>query len=325
MKNILRDVVFKIEGGGLDDGAFTASGSPVTVLLNSAEFSIAPATSDHRNGQQLISKNRVDKKDMTIRVNTMLKHANLRSDIATVGSAGAVLTLYPGGVDDLIFGTGGALNPDGTVASPGTAGTGLTSLCFDGMTFTQTNEVVDHSCTNEEYTKHRIKGRGQTFTFETKMQDAGASGVENLLKTNELIGFYVPIKPGGLATAQVLLGGHGIVESVEFGYNGPNTVRFTLGPYGSGIGVTLGTGDTASIESLFLPASGSASVAGSTTGFGSANELFRFSTEYAGVGEMDVTAVGVVETITIGINQGPLTLDAVLRSYGIAPTLTLST
>lgn len=324
MMNILRDVVFTIEGGGLDDGTFSASGTPITVLLNNAEFSIAPATSDHRNGQQLLSKNRVDKKDMTIRVATMLKHANLRSDIATVGSAGSVLTLYPGGVDDLIFGTGGTLAADGTVATPGTAGTGITSLCFDSMSFTQTNELVDHSCSNEEYTKHRVKGRGQTFTFETKMQTGGASGIETLLKDNELVGFYVPIKPGGLATAQVLLGGHGVVESVEYGFDGPNSLRFTLGPYGSGIGVTLGASDTASIESLFLPASGSAAVAGSTTGFGTTNELFRFVAAHNGAGAMDVTAVGVVETITVGISQGPLTLDAVLRSYGIAPTLALS-
>lgn len=330
MYNILRDIVFTIEPGGLDDGAYGSAAAAVTALLDTFGFSSTTETDDHSTAEELHELHREVKKDFSFNFETKLKHASLRSDIATTGSAGTVLTLYPGGVDDLVYGTGGSVGPTGLPAAAGTAGTGLTSLCFDSITITQTNRLQDHSCATDEYMKHRIKKRSTEFSFETKMQEGSTAGIEYLLKNNALIGFYVPIKPGSAAHAQVLLGGLGIVTGFEFGYDGPNTLRFNMSPYGAGIGVTLGATDTATLEALLLTSTGSAANAltapGDTTGFGASNELFKFIAlnSVGGTGALDVTAIGVVEGITINIKPGPITISASFKSYGTAPTYTVS-
>ena len=196
---------------------------------------------------------------------------------------------------------------------------------MDSITISQSNRLEDHSCATDEMTKHRIKKRSFDFQFEGKMQNAGTAGIESLLKLNEVIGFYVPIKPGTLATAQVLLGGHGVVTGYEYGYDGPNTLRFSLAPYGKGIGVTLGSGDTATLEALMLSSTGTAADGGDATGFGATNELFQFiALNGSGTAALDLTAIGIVEGISINIKQGPITVSGSFKSYGTTPTFTIA-
>lgn len=325
MFNILRDITFSLIAGGLDDGTFNA-GVTGTILVDTFQFSMEHMTDDHSNGQELVSKNRITKKDFSFNFETKLKHASLRKDINAGATTGTHLTLYAGGSDDLIYGTGSSLSLEGNPATAATASAAIASLCMDSITISQNNTLEDHSCATDEMTKHRIKKRAWEYTFETKMQEGGTAGIEYLLKNNELVGFYVPIMPGTLSTAQVLLGGHGVVTGYEFGYDGPNTLRFTLAPYGKGIGVTLGTGDTATVEGLLLPSTGSAAHGGDATGFGATNELFQFIAlnGTGGTGALDITAIGIVEGISINIKQGPITISGSFKSYGTTPTFTVS-
>jgi hypothetical protein len=131
----------------------------------------------------------------------------------------AVFSVIPGGADDGTF-------------------TGSTPLVIkvDTVTISQNSTLEDHSTAQDATPLNRITKIDWEVTVETKMSRAGATGVENTIAVNELIGFEA-IQAG--STTLDLECPKGIVSSVEFAYAGPNTLRFTLKPYGDPLTISF--------------------------------------------------------------------------------------
>lgn len=123
-----------------------------------------------------------------------------------------IFAVIPGGADDGVF------NPQPPVV-----------IEVDTVSVSQTNVLEDHSTAQHGTPMNRITKFDWEVTVETKMQRTGSTGLENVLRLNELVGF------SAIQTASTAIDVQcpaGIVGSVELAYAGPNTIRFTLKPYG---------------------------------------------------------------------------------------------
>lgn len=123
-----------------------------------------------------------------------------------------VFSVIPGGADTGEFTTGSAL-----------------TFLVDTVSITQTNTIEDHSTAQNATPLNRITKLDWEISVETKMSRTGAVGLESVLVVNELVGFTAI--QSGSQTIDVQAA-KGIVSSVELHYAGPNTLRFTIKPYG---------------------------------------------------------------------------------------------
>ena len=123
-----------------------------------------------------------------------------------------IFSVIPGGSDGGTF----------TAASPVT-------ILVDTVSISQHNQLEDHSTAQQATPVMRITKVDWEVTVETKLSRTGASGLENVLRLNELVGFTA-VQTG--TQALDVQCPQGIVSSIELNYAGPNTIRFTIKPYG---------------------------------------------------------------------------------------------
>ena len=123
-----------------------------------------------------------------------------------------VFSIIPGGADD------GQFNSQSAV-----------TFLVDTVTISQTNTLEDHSTAQHATPLNRVTKIDWEITVETKFSRTGSVGLENVLAQNELIGFTAI--QSGSQTIDVQAPS-GIVSNIELNYAGPNTIRFTIKPYG---------------------------------------------------------------------------------------------
>jgi len=118
---------------------------------------------------------------------------------------------------------------------PGGADTGLfvagsgTTILVDTVSISVKNQLEDHSTAQSSTPLNRVVKQDWEVTIETKQSRTGSSGLENVLRLNELVGFSAVQTS---STAMDVVCPAGIVESVELNYAGPNTIRVMIKPYG---------------------------------------------------------------------------------------------
>lgn len=92
------------------------------------------------------------------------------------------------------------------------------------------NETLeDHSTAQDNTPLMRGTKKPFTITIETKMSLQASTGIENVIRNNDLVGFAAT--QAGSTTTDVSCECTRI-ETVEFNYGGPNTLRLVLQPYG---------------------------------------------------------------------------------------------
>jgi hypothetical protein len=114
--------------------------------------------------------------------------------------------------------------PCGAVDGAYSAGSPVTIL-VDTVTITQTNQLEDHSTAQEATPLNRIKKQDWEVSVETKLTKAGSSGIENVLRLNELVGFTAIQAGSGAIDVQAPVG---IIASIDLNYAGPNTIKFSI-------------------------------------------------------------------------------------------------
>jgi hypothetical protein len=123
-----------------------------------------------------------------------------------------VFSIIPGGADDGQFDTQSAV-----------------TILVDTVSVSQTNTLEDHSTAQSATPLNRITKIDWEVTVETKLSRTGSTGLENVLRLNELVGFTAIQTSSTAIDVQCPAG---IVGNIELNYAGPNTIRFTLKPYG---------------------------------------------------------------------------------------------
>ena len=118
--------------------------------------------------------------------------------------------------------------PCGADTGTYTSGSPVT-VAVDTVSVSQTNNLEDHSTAQNATPLMRVTKQDWEVTIETKQNRFGSTGLENVLRLNELVGFSV------VQTSSTSLDVYcpvGIVSSVELNYAGPNTIKVTIKPYG---------------------------------------------------------------------------------------------
>ena len=274
---LLADCKFDIIPGGADDGAYTA-GIPTVedFLIDLATFVRRNELMDISEGQDEQEHYRKTKNDFEVTFETTLDCGSLLRDL--------VVTLYPGGADDLSY----------------AAGSALASLKFDEVTFTQTNTLSDKNPKQSPYPKLRIEKKPWTLTMKKKRSVTGSTGAENLLVSNALVGFNLVHSP---ADQEIEIDGNGIVEEWSTNYGGSEDLGWTIKPYGAAPTITADNAN--SLVSLLL-----------------ANELVRAKllNDVATTG-LDVDVTGIIATIELTFRPDKNTIKFTIRPYGVEPTL----
>lgn len=274
---LLTDHRFDLIPGGADDGAYTA-GIPTVddFLIDLATFMTRRELMDTSEGQSEQEHYRVTGNDFEVTFETTLDCGSMLRDLA--------VTLYPGGADDLGY----------------SAGTGLTTLKFDEVVFTQTNTLTNKCAKQSPWPTYRLDKKPWNLSLKKKKSTTGSTGAENLLVSNALVGFNLVHAP---ADQTIEIDGHGIVEEWSTNYGGSEDLGWNIKPYGAA--PTITADDANSLVSLLI-----------------GNELVRAKllndvTNTA----LDVDVTGIIATIELTFRPDKNTIRFTIKPYGVAPTL----
>jgi hypothetical protein len=138
-------------------------------------------------------------------------------------------------LSDVIFTIRGTTGGDdgNPVRTP--AGTGAITVKFDRISFVSTEAIDDHASGQDVVDFMRGHRVSQTLTVETKLQKKAAAELADLLFSEDgvVLIFTATATGCSIGTQTTPSVGGARVESKEFDYAGPSTLRFTLRNYGT--------------------------------------------------------------------------------------------
>jgi len=89
--------------------------------------------------------------------------------------------------------------------------------------------LADHSTAQDGPELNRVTKEPQSATIETKVEKKASAPLKGLLASSAgVVVIFTATATGSVVTAQ-----YAIVENVEWDYDGPSTLRFTLRQYGT--------------------------------------------------------------------------------------------
>jgi hypothetical protein len=270
--NILRDAVFTFTPGGADDGAYSATTPVVTEKLDESQFEYQEDTVDVSTAQDEVPFERIRKSIWGATFRTKLAKAIMRD---------LTVSFFPGGGDDRIY----------------NEGTELTSMVLDEVRVRLNRTLSDHG--TEMNRNPIMRGLKEPFAISnrTKMSMTGKTGLENLIKSNDLIGFAYTLA----GSETVTIAGYALSKDFRLGYAGPNSLEFSLSPYGAAP-TTLSSSNADGIVAQLL-----------------ANDLQRAQLLQTPANALDVDVTGIIEFVEM-VFGSPCTLEWRLAPYGVTPS-----
>lgn len=135
-------------------------------------------------------------------------------------------------LNDVVFTFEGTTGGDD--GNPTRTGTGSpVTFKADTVKYSGNRTLADHGTAQQAVEFNRITKTPESLTVETKLEKkANAALLSALLGTSGVVGNITATATGAS------IDGVGIVESFEFDYAGPSTLRFTMRQYGSGFTIT---------------------------------------------------------------------------------------